>query len=70
MASFSHQIVTMSTQKTPANICLQPLMFSPLAADGTNFLEWVNDAKMALATKELFVFLSKDIAEGRPDVLK
>jgi hypothetical protein len=45
-------------------------MFSPLAIDGTNFLEWVNDAKVVLAAEELFVYLSNNTVEERPDVLK
>ena len=35
---------TMTTYKSSADARLQPLLFSPLTLEGTNFLDWVNDA--------------------------
>ena len=32
---------------------LQALMFPPLSVDGTNFLEWINDAKTVLSAENL-----------------
>ena len=32
---------------------LQALMFPPLSSDGTNFLEWINDAKTVLSAEDL-----------------
>lgn len=73
MTSSSNQVVTISTistQKPLVDARLQALIFSYLTADGTNLLEWVNNAKVTLAAEELSVFLSKDTAKGRHDVLK
>jgi len=66
----SNQVVSMATLKPPVDARLQALQFSPLIADGSNFLEWANDAKIALGAEELTVYLNKDTAEGRPEVLK
>ena len=32
---------------------LQNLMFSPLHANGSNFLEWINDARIVLCAEDL-----------------
>ena len=34
-------------------------MFAPLSADGSNFLEWVNDAKVLLSAEDLAKTLIK-----------
>lgn len=39
-------------------------------ADGSNFIEWANDANIALGAEELTIYLNKEIAEGIPEVLK
>ena len=72
MASSSDQIVTMATISRPsADIgFLKAFRFSPLAADGSNFLEWANDVKIVLGAEELTIYLDKEMAEGRPNVLK
>ena len=44
--------------------------FTPLAADGSNYLEWENDARVALGAKETTIYLDKTTAEGRPYSLK
>ena len=51
----------------PPNMKLE---FNPLAADGSNYLEWENDARVALGAEETTIYLDKDTAEGRPDSLK
>jgi hypothetical protein len=38
----------MSTKTTFLESRMQSLLFNPLSADGTNFLEWINDAKTVL----------------------
>lgn len=45
-------------------------MFEPLNSDGSNFLEWLNDAKHYLAAKELDIFLETNPAEEVSDVCK
>ena len=72
MASPSNQIVAIATISRPlANTgFLKALQFSPLAPDGSNFLEWANDAKIVLGVEELTIYLNKETAEGRSEVLK
>jgi hypothetical protein len=52
MARRHNSITAMSTQPT-FEARLQTLLFSPLNADGSNFLEWVNDAKSTLSADNL-----------------
>lgn len=66
----SDQIVSLATVKPPPDARLQALQFTPLSADGTNYLEWANDAQVALGAEELTLFLNWETAEGRPEVLK
>jgi hypothetical protein len=42
-----------STYPTLMESRLQALMFPPLSVDGTNFLEWINDAKTVLSAENL-----------------
>lgn len=72
MASPLDQIVTMATISRPPAYTgfLKVFQFNPLAADGSNFLEWANDANIVLGAEELTVYLNKKTAEGQPDVLK
>lgn len=60
----------MATYKTLHDIRLQPLLFSSLTVDDTNFLEWMNDAKVVLAIEGLAAYLSTDTTEGLLDVMK
>ena len=62
MASTSR--ITMTTHKSPADARLQPLLFSPLTLEGTNFLDWVNDAQVVLAAEELDKYLMPMHYEG------
>ena len=70
MASFSDQVATISRPPIYTGPFLKAFRFNLLAADGSNFLEWANDAKIVLGAKELTIYLDKTMAEGRPDVLK
>ena len=70
MAALSSKVTAMSTQRASVEIRLQPLMFSPLTADGTNFLEWVNDAKVVLPAEELDVYLEPNMIQELPDAPK
>jgi len=49
---------------------LQALQFTPLAADGSNFLEWENDVKIALGAEEFLLYLDMVTAAGLPEVHK
>lgn len=60
----------MATYMDSPDSRLQPLLFSPLDADGTNFLEWLNNAKVVLAAEGLSNYLYAKTAEGLPDVMK
>ena len=51
----------------PPNMKLE---FNQLAADGSNYLEWENDARVALGAEETTIYLDKTTAEGRPNSLK
>lgn len=44
---------------------VQSLLFSPLRADGANYLEWNVDVKTQLCAKELHVVLKRCVA-GKP----
>jgi hypothetical protein len=46
---------------------MQSLMFNPLSSDGTNFLEWVNDAKTVLSADDLARTLTTDVATTSTD---
>ena len=46
-------VKTLSTQPTFIENRMQSLMFAPLNADGSNFLEWINDAKTVLSADDL-----------------
>ena len=41
---------------------LQALLFPPLNSDGSNFLEWINDAKIVLSAENLARTLIKPVA--------
>lgn len=58
MANRLSGIEIMSTKPTFIENIMQSLMFTPLSADGTNFLEWVNDAKTVLSADDLARTLS------------
>lgn len=60
----------MDTYKKSLDIRLQPLLFNPLATYGINFLEWLNDAKIVLATEGLSSNMFVEVAEGLPKVMK
>ena len=70
MDSSLQQIVSMTTLKPHVDARLQVLEFSPLNADGYNFLEWANDASIALGAQELIIYLNRETAECIPEVLK
>jgi hypothetical protein len=53
MARRQTVIESMSTQHTFLESRMQSLMFTPLSSDGTNFLEWVNDARTVLSADDL-----------------
>lgn len=53
MAKRQSVIETMSTKPTFIENSMLSLMFTPLNADGSNFLEWVNDAKTVLCADDL-----------------
>ena len=44
---------THATYPTVVESRLQTLMFPPLNADGSNFMEWINDAKTILSVEDL-----------------
>src|ERR1700738_2854198 len=72
MASSSNPRVTLATiSRPPADIgANMKTKFTPLAADGSNYLEWENDARVALGAEETTIYLDKTTAEGQPDSLK
>ena len=71
MASSSQKPTIMATiNQPPPDARLHALQFTPLTADGSNFLEWENDAKMALGAEEFTVYLNKVESEGLPEVVK
>ena len=41
------------TYPAAVDSCFQALMFAPLNSDGSNFLEWINDARIILNTEDL-----------------
>ena len=45
---------------------LQNLLFSPLQADGSNFLEWINDARTILCAEDLAKTLTHSIPANLP----
>jgi hypothetical protein len=44
---------THATYPTVVESRLQTLMFPPLNSDGSNFMEWINDAKTILSVEDL-----------------
>ena len=67
--------VVMATVFGPSSSSFTPtgsrlLYFEPLSSDGSNFLEWVNDAKHYLAAEELDICLETNPAEEVSDVYK
>ena len=65
--------VVMATQPyphAPLRSRLQALVLEPLNFDGSNFLEWLNDAKIILAAEELDISLETNPTEEIPDVYK
>lgn len=53
MARRPPAIKVFSTEPTFIESRMQSLMFAPLHADGSNFLEWTNDAKTVLSANDL-----------------
>ena len=51
-----------TTYPTIAESRLQALMFPPLNSDGSNFLEWINDAKTVLSVENLAKTLITPVA--------
>ena len=49
----SHRIEVMSTKASFTENKMHALLFTPLSADGSNFLEWENDAKVLLSAEDL-----------------
>ena len=49
-----------SSSSAPIESRLQPLQFNAFHSDGSNFLEWMNDAKTVLATEDLSNTLEDD----------
>jgi hypothetical protein len=49
-----------SSSSAPSEPRLQPLQFNPLHSDGSNFLEWLNDAKTVLSAEDLDYTLDDD----------
>ena len=49
-----------SSSSTPLESRLQPLQFNALHSDGSNFLEWMNNAKTVLAAEDLSNTLEDD----------
>ena len=66
MSSSSKPIVTLATiSRPPADIgAYVKTEFTPLAADGSNYLEWENDARVALGAEETTIYLDKTTVEG------
>lgn len=59
--------VTLSQPSSSVDVRLQPLLFHALNFDGSNFLEWINDAKAVLASEDLAeAFDSETAADLRP----
>jgi hypothetical protein len=71
MTSSSQKPTIIATIKQPPHDArLQALQFTPLAADGSNFLEWENDVKIALGAEEFLLYIDMVTALGLPEVLK
>lgn len=62
--------VVMTTQSSSLETCLQLLMFSPLNSNGSNFLEWLNDAKIVLAANDLAATLEPEGAKEISTIYK
>lgn len=66
------KLVAMATTVQPqySTNMLQSLAFAPLNANGSNFLEWVNDAKAVLAADDLSTTLEPEGEEEIGQVYK
>ena len=67
------ELIVMATQPSPSvpsGSRLQALVFEALNSDGSNFLEWLNDAKHYLAAEELDIYLETNPEEEVSDVYK
>ena len=53
-------------QKEEVKSKIQSLLFKAVEVDDNNYLEWSNDGKMYLATKELDGTLKEEIATTAP----
>lgn len=58
MARRHNRVESMSTQPTFRESRMQALRFAPLNSDGSNYLEWVTDAKIVLSADDLASTLS------------
>jgi hypothetical protein len=63
-------MATQASSSTPSESRLQPLQFNALHSDGSNFLEWLNDAKTVLSAEDLAATLENDPAGEIHDVYK
>ena len=63
-------MATQPSSSSPSESRLQPLVFATLNSDGSNFLEWLNDAKTVLAAEDLAITLETDPEEEVPAVYK
>ena len=62
--------IVMSTQSSFIESRLQPLLFPTLNSDGSNFLEWVNNARIVLNAEDLANTLTTETATDLPSVCK
>jgi len=67
MADKQHANESISAQPTFQESNFQSLRFMPLHVNGTNFLEWVNDAKTVLSADDLARTLTTDVATTSTD---
>lgn len=65
-----HVAMATTVQPQYSTTRMQSLAFAPLNADGSNFLEWVNDAKADLATDDLSATLESEGEEEIEQVYK
>lgn len=67
------ELIVMATQPGPSSSTptgSRLLCFEPLSSDGSNFLEWLNDAKHYLAAEELDICLETNPTEEVSNVYK
>ena len=63
----THSRISMSTKPSFTESKMHALMFAPLRSDGSNFLEWVNDAKVLLSAKDLAKTLTPPVPSKDDD---